>query len=395
MSEGSRSSRSLRLLHSILLDARVAAAFDPFPTWGTVAAISAASDIPCRLIARHSTWHRNSASSATTAQSLIYFIMHKPAGCLSARHEEWSSAATSTIYDHLPCDGTYPDVPHVGRLDRDSSGLILFTDDGELSNAMRNSTGAAGALSGKTYRVAVRGLRWCDADCLWARGLSCSDGISSPDGSASAPRLDFRKREHRSARAQLEALCQPYVYCSGGPPGSPSCVERSRSLPARVRILSFDGSSEGEGSAAAPPRAGAASANGARVDTTDITAGRKRARGAVGSARGSCAVLEFTLVDGKNRQIRRICKRSALSVLSLHRVRFGPLELGDLPCGAVRGLSAKEVQQCYAASGANAAPSFTCPVPLPLPLTPPPPTLTSAEAAEAVANARATLAQQS
>ena len=82
-------------------------------------------------------------------------------------------------------------------------------------------------------------------------------------------------------------------------------------------------------------------------------------------------------------------------MLSLHRVRFGPLELGDLPCGAVRGLSAKEVQQCYAASGADAAPSFTCPVPLPLPLTPPPPTLTSAEAAEAVANARATLAQQS
>jgi hypothetical protein len=40
------------------------------------------------------------------------------------------------------------------------------------------------------------------------------------------------------------------------------------------------------------------------------------------------------------------------------------------------------VQQCYAASGADAAPYFTCPVPLPLPLTPPPPTLTSAEAAE-------------
>jgi len=39
----------------------------------------------------------------------------------------------STVYDVLP--NGFPHVPHVGRLDKETEGLLLFTDDGDLRSA--------------------------------------------------------------------------------------------------------------------------------------------------------------------------------------------------------------------------------------------------------------------
>jgi len=52
--------------------------------------------------------------------------------------------------------------------------------------------------------------------------------------------------------------------------------------------------------------------------------------------------IEVILDEGKNRQIRRMLDALGAEVLRLIRVAIGPLELGDLPKGAYRGLSAKE-----------------------------------------------------
>lgn len=53
--------------------------------------------------------------------------------------------------------------------------------------------------------------------------------------------------------------------------------------------------------------------------------------------------LEMTLIQGVNRQIRRMCNESGLTILRLHRVKQGPIELGNLKRGQWRELSKKEL----------------------------------------------------
>lgn len=53
--------------------------------------------------------------------------------------------------------------------------------------------------------------------------------------------------------------------------------------------------------------------------------------------------LAFTLSQGINRQIRRMCRDTGLTILTLRRVQQGPLMLGDLPKGQVRELTEEEI----------------------------------------------------
>lgn len=53
-------------------------------------------------------------------------------------------------------------------------------------------------------------------------------------------------------------------------------------------------------------------------------------------------VLRFVLIEGRNRQIRRMCDLVELEVVDLKRIRIGPLNLGDLPEGMWRALAADE-----------------------------------------------------
>ncbi len=58
---------------------------------------------------------------------------------------------------------------------------------------------------------------------------------------------------------------------------------------------------------------------------------------------GETWVLSVTISQGLNRQIRRMCAQTGLSVRRLRRVREGSLVLGDLPAGKWRRLTAAEV----------------------------------------------------
>jgi 23S rRNA pseudouridine2605 synthase len=64
--------------------------------------------------------------------------------------------------------------------------------------------------------------------------------------------------------------------------------------------------------------------------------------------------LELTIHEGRKRQIRRMCEHVGHPVVSLQRVRFGPLRLGDLPIGGVRLLTAAEVSLLRSAGSGNA-----------------------------------------
>jgi len=68
----------------------------------------------------------------------------------------------------------------------------------------------------------------------------------------------------------------------------------------------------------------------------------KRMRGTkVGRGRWE---LTITIAEGKNREIRRLCEALGLEVDRLVRVKFGPVELGDLGVGKVRSLTKAEIK---------------------------------------------------
>jgi 23S rRNA pseudouridine2605 synthase len=54
--------------------------------------------------------------------------------------------------------------------------------------------------------------------------------------------------------------------------------------------------------------------------------------------------LDLTIHEGRNRIIRRACAAVGLRLVSLHRVRVGPVTLGDLPQGQYRRLTAEELE---------------------------------------------------
>ena len=59
-------------------------------------------------------------------------------------------------------------------------------------------------------------------------------------------------------------------------------------------------------------------------------------------------VVLVTIHEGRNRQVRRMFEEAGHKVLQLRRVRFGPLELGDLPRGQWRELTPEEERKLMA-----------------------------------------------
>ena len=66
-----------------------------------------------------------------TAQQFVYLLLHKPTGYVCSRRRQGD---TPTIYELLPT--TYHQLKPVGRLDKDSSGLLLLTNDGDFAFRM-------------------------------------------------------------------------------------------------------------------------------------------------------------------------------------------------------------------------------------------------------------------
>ncbi len=98
--------------------------------------------------------------------------LNKPYGVLSQFTDRRSPSPRPTLSDFLDVAGVYP----AGRLDRDSEGLLLLTDDGALQARIADP---AHKLA-KTYLVQVEGAP-CDADLAPLRtGLLLRDGMTRP-----------------------------------------------------------------------------------------------------------------------------------------------------------------------------------------------------------------------
>jgi 23S rRNA pseudouridine2605 synthase len=62
-------------------------------------------------------------------------------------------------------------------------------------------------------------------------------------------------------------------------------------------------------------------------------------------------LLEIVLMEGRNRQIRRVAEQLGFPVIKLHRVAIGAIQLGQLPSGKYRKLHVKEVALLHAQGG--------------------------------------------
>jgi 23S rRNA pseudouridine2605 synthase len=173
------------------------------------------------------------------------WLLNKPRGILSAASD---ARGGRTVADLAAAAGIAERLYPIGRLDKDSRGLILLSNEGDL--ALRLTHPRYGVE--KTYRVRINLPITATQQRQFAAGLALSDG---------------------------------------------------RTLPCRIRPL--------------PGR----------------------------------ATYEVVLSEGRKRQIRRMFEAMGRRVVDLARVRLGPLGLGGLPEGALRPLSAAELQRLKRAVG--------------------------------------------
>lgn len=174
------------------------------------------------------------------AEPRAVYVLNKPTGVVSTASD---THGRRTVLDLIPRRGLrlYP----VGRLDADSSGLILLTNDGQLAHKLTHPSFEVP----KTYRAKLAKHPISDKALRALRsGVQLEDGITAP---------------------------------------------------ARARRVGQDS-------------------------------------------------VEITIHEGRNRQVRRMCKEVGFPVAELTRVSFGPLQLGTLAPGAHRQLGAKEVEQLRA-----------------------------------------------
>lgn len=94
------------------------------------------------------------------------YMFHKPAGCVTATRDNHDK----TVMDYLEIPGKERFFP-VGRLDKDTEGLLLITNDGALSHNLL----APGKHVDKTYFARVRGKLLPEHGRLFAEGLDIGD----------------------------------------------------------------------------------------------------------------------------------------------------------------------------------------------------------------------------
>lgn len=111
-----------------------------------------------------------------------YFILNKPRGVISTARDPGGRAnVVDMVRAALPAgDRVYP----VGRLDADSTGLVLLTNDGELAHRITHPRQGIA----KEYRVAVQGALTDEALARLAKGMYLADA-GSPERGAKRARL--------------------------------------------------------------------------------------------------------------------------------------------------------------------------------------------------------------
>lgn len=105
-------------------------------------------------------------------EQYIYLVMHKPKGYVSARVDNLNK----TVMELVPSEYQKKDLTIVGRLDIDTEGVLLLTNDGAL---VHNLTSPNHDVL-KTYYVEFSGSLTANANELVLKGLEIDDYITKP-----------------------------------------------------------------------------------------------------------------------------------------------------------------------------------------------------------------------
>lgn len=168
-----------------------------------------------------------------------YIMLNKPQGYITTTSDELGRKDVCSLVD-LPVR-LYP----VGRLDYNSEGLLLLTNDGEFANLMMH------------------------------------------------PRYEHKKR---------------YLVITAG-----SIPNNSLDMISHMREL-----------------------DGEPINPVEVKLVERNE---------NASKLIFTLTEGKNREIRRICEKAGVKITQLRRFAFGPLLLGELATGSWRHLTSDEIKE--------------------------------------------------
>ncbi|MBS0183566.1 MAG: rRNA pseudouridine synthase [Nitrospira sp.] len=107
----------------------------------------------------------------TSAQPFVYLMLNKPKNVMSTLDDP---GGRTTVKDFLR--GVYVRVFPVGRLDFDSEGLMLLTNNGELAQALLHPRYHVP----KTYLIKVKGVLKDEEIARLERGVRLDDGMTSP-----------------------------------------------------------------------------------------------------------------------------------------------------------------------------------------------------------------------
>ena len=131
-------------------------------------------------------------------QDLVYYLLNKPVGVITTSKDPQER---STVVDLVP---THPRVFPVGRLDADTEGLILLTNDGDLTHYLTHPSFGIEKeylvqVEVKPSRNAIRELR---------QGVELDDGITAPAKVSLVDEKLLKIVIHEGRNRQIRRMCE-------------------------------------------------------------------------------------------------------------------------------------------------------------------------------------------
>lgn len=149
-------------------------------------------------------------TESVLAPEFVYLMLHKPAGLVSATEDPRQPTVLELLPSHLRRVGLFP----AGRLDKDTEGLLLLTNDGALAHELL----APKKHVDKTYFVRVDGVLNREDAAAFKSGMTLADGYTClPAGlelltASDEAVVTLREGKYHQIKRMLAARGKPVVY---------------------------------------------------------------------------------------------------------------------------------------------------------------------------------------